>query len=143
MKNFPLRAAIGFIVRLLIVAPFALLLIDIGDYATINQNISIFLAVILGAATLLYLGIMTFVPAEYAIKTGVSVIEFHMWKPQMVMVIMTAIVVMAATLVLAAFAFYWAAFVLFLYSISMFLWPKYIARIDVASKEHMLTTLRT
>jgi hypothetical protein len=143
MKNFPLRAAIGFVVRLLIVTPFVLLLANMGEYSTINNNISVFLAVILGACTLLYLGIMTFVPAEYAIKTGVSIIEFHMWKPQIVMVLLSAVIVMAATVAMASFAFYWTAGVLFLYSLSMFMWPKYITRIDAASKDHMLSTLRT
>lgn len=143
MKNFTVKTIIGFIARLILVSPFALLMVNLGEYATINNNISIFVLIILGAATVLYLGIMTFVPAEYAIKTSIHIIEFHMWTPQIVAVFVSATVTLALALVTAAFAFYTTAVILFLYSLSLYMWPKYIKRIDFASKEHMLATLKS
>lgn len=143
MKNFTLKTIIGFIARLIIVLPFALLLVNLGEYSSINNNISVFVLIILGAATVLYLGIMTFVPAEYAIKTSIHIIEFHMWKPQIVSVFVSATVTLGLALVTAAFAFYTTAVILFLYALSLYMWPKYIKKIDGASKEHMLATLKS
>jgi len=143
MNKFTIKAVIGFIARLLLVSPFALLLVDIGEYATINSNISVFVLIILGAASVLYLGIMTFVPAEYAIKTSINIIEFHMWTPQIVAVIASATVIMGLAFVTAALAFYPSATVLFLYSLSLYMWPRYIKKIDVASKEHMIASLKS
>jgi len=143
MNKFTIKAVIGFIARLILVSPFALLMVNMGEYAAINNNISVFVLIILGAATVLYLGIMTFVPAEYAIKTSINIIEFHMWTPQIVAVIVSATVTMGLALVTAAFAFYTTAIVLFLYAVSLYMWPRYIKRIDAASKDHMLETLKS
>ncbi len=143
MNKFTIKAVIGFITRLILISPFALLMVNMGEYATINNNISVFVLIILGAATVLYLGIMTFVPAEYAIKTSIDIIEFHMWTPQIVAVIASATVTIGLALTMAAFAFYTTAVILFLYSLSLYMWPKYIKRIDIASKDHMLATLKS
>ena len=140
--NFTLRATLGFIVRLLLITPFALLLVDMGEYANINSNISVFIAVVLGIATVLYLAIMTFVPAEYAVRTNINILEFHMWKPQALAVIISAVVVAVLSITLAASAMYYSGFVMLLYAVSLGVWPKYIKRIDVASKEHMIANLQ-
>jgi len=143
MKNFTLRAALGFIVRLLIVVPFALLMVNMGDYTTINNNISVFILIILGAATLLYLGIMVCVPAEYAIKTSIGIIEFHMFLPQVIGILLSATIILGLAFIMASVAFYWSAGILLLYAFSLYMWPKYIKRIDSASKDHMLDSLRS
>lgn len=143
MKKFTIMTILGFIGRLILVSPFALLMVNLGEYASINNNISVFVLIILGAATVLYLGIMTFVPAEYAIKTSINIIEFHMWKPQIVAVLLSATVTLGLALVTAAFGFYTTSVILFLYSLSLYMWPKYIKRIDTASKDHMLETLKS
>lgn len=143
MTKFIIRAALGFICRILIVAPFALLLFNMGEYAEVNDNLSIFIAIVLGAATILYLAIMTFVPAEYAIKTSINIIEFHMWTPQIVAVILSATIILGLSIAVATSAMYYSAIVLLLYAISLYMWPKYIKRIDIASKDHMLKSLQT
>lgn len=143
MKKFIFRTVLGFFARLIIAVPFALLLVNTGTYAEMNDFITLFVIFILGAATLLYLSIMTFVPAEYAIKTDIEVIEFHMWTPQIIAIITTATIIMGLSMAMVGIHFYPSAIVLFLYSVSLYMWPKYIKRIDIASKDHMLETLKS
>ena len=143
MKNFALKTALGFLVRLLLIVPFALLLINMGEYSTINNNISVFVAIVVGIASVLYLGIMIFVPAEYAIKTNIDVIEFQMYTPQIVTIFASATITLALAIAMAVFAFYYTAIVLLVYSLSLYLWPQYIKKIDVASKDHMIESLKS
>lgn len=143
MKNFALKTALGFLVRLLLIVPFALLLINMGEYSTINNNISVFVAIVVGIASVLYLGIMIFVPAEYAIKTNIEVIEFQMYKPQIVTIFASATIALALAIAMAVFAFYYTAIVLLVYSMSLYIWPKYIKKIDIASKDHMIESLKS
>lgn len=143
MKNFTLKTIFSFIVRLIFVAPFALLLVNMGSYTEINDNITLFIMIILGAATILYLTIMTFVPAEYAIKTDIKVIEFHLWTPQIIAIILSATLVMGLSITMAAIHLYPSAVILFLYSVALYMWPKYVKKIDNASKDHMITTLKS
>jgi len=143
MNNFALKTAIGFTVRLLLIVPFALLLINMGEYSTINNNLSVFVAIVVGIASVLYLGIMIFVPAEYAIKTNIDVIEFQMYKPQIVAVFLSAAAALTLAITMAGVAFYYSAIVLLLYALSLYMWPKYIKKIDAASKDHMISTLKS
>lgn len=143
MKTFTFKTICGFIARILPIVPFALLLVNLGEFTTINDNITLFAMIILGAATLLYLVIMIFVPAEYAIKTDIDVIEFHMWTPQIVSVLLSATIILGLSITMATIHFYPSAIVLFFYSASLCMWPKYIKRIDIASKDHMIAALKS
>jgi len=143
MMNFTFRALLGFFARALLVTPFVLLMVNIGEHAQINDNISVFVAIVLLIATVLYLAVMIFVPAEYAIKTNVSVIEFHMCKLQTWCVIGSAVLISALSVWLATAALYYSAVILLLYAISLYMWPKYIKKVDNASKDFMMQSLRT
>jgi hypothetical protein len=81
------------------------------------------------------------VPPEYAIKTDISVLEFNMWLPQIIAVHTMGVVALVLCIALASQAMYVSAPILFLYSLSNFLWPRYAKRIDLASKEHMVSKL--
>lgn len=140
--NYPLRTALGFIVRLLVVTPFALLLVNLGaEAAAMNNNISVFLLIVLLAVTIIYLAVMIFVPAEYCIRTAIDLIEFHCYKPQAIMVYISATLALGLVLAMAAMAFFWTGMVLLLYAVSLYTWPLYIKRIDAASKAAMLAQL--
>lgn len=144
MKNFTFRALLGFVARALLVTPFALLMVNMGEYAEINSNLSVFIAIVLTIATLLYMAVMIFVPAEYAIKTNVTVIEFHMTALQTWAVLGSAVLILGLSVGLAVVtASYFFATVLLLYAVSLYMWPKYIKKVDDASKEFMMQSLRT
>lgn len=142
MRNFTFRALLGFFARAVLVTPFALLMVDMGKYAEINDNIAIFIAIVLGIATLLYLAVMIFVPAEYAIKTNVDVIEFHMCPIQKACVIGSSVVMVALSICMATAAFYWSGLVLLTYAVSLYMWPMYIKKVDGASKDFMMQQLQ-
>jgi len=142
MKNFTFRALLGFFARAILVTPFALLVVNMGKYSEWNDNIAIFVAIVLGIATLLYLAVMVFVPAEYAIKTNVDVIAFHMSPIQKACCLGSSIIMLCLSVWMATMAFYWSAIVLLLYAISLFMWPKYIKKVDNASKDFMMQQLQ-
>ena len=142
MKNFTLRSILGTIARMILLVPFVLLMFDIGEYNTINDNISVFLLIILGTGTVLFMGIMAFIPAEYAIRTNIDIIEFHMWTPQVVLLYISGVITIGVAMALAGFAFYTSAAFLTLYAVALYMWPKYMQKVDEASKAHMLSTLR-
>jgi uncharacterized membrane protein YidH (DUF202 family) len=140
--NYPLRTALGFIVRLLVIAPFALLLAPLStEAAALNNNIGVFMLIVMATATIIYLCVMIFVPAEYCIRTAIDIIEFHSYKPQAIMVHISATIALLLTFAMAAFALYWTGIVLLLYAGSLYTWPRYILRIDAASKDAMMTQL--
>ena len=143
MKNFTFRALLGFFARALLVTPFALLMINMGGYTEINSNISVFVAIVLAIATLLYLAVMVFVPAEYAIKTNVTVIEFHMCRLQTWCVIGSGVLITLLSISVATAGSYYFATVLLLYAVSLYMWPKYIKKVDDASKDFMMQSLRS
>ena len=140
--NYPLRTALGFVIRLLFVAPFALLYAPLStEAALINNNIGVFLLIVMAISTVVYLAMMTFVPSEYAIRTAIDIIEFHSYFPQVVMCHISATIVLLLTLAMAASGFYWTGIVLLLYTVSLYTWPRYIKRIDAASKTAMMVQL--
>lgn len=141
MKTFALKTALGVLARALVLAPFAGVLYYTGEYANYVQNTATFVLVVLGIATVLYLVVMGLIPPEYAIKTELTVLEFNMWLPQIIAVYVMGCVSLVMCILVASQAMYVTAVVLFLYGISNFLWPRYVKRIDNASKEHMVTTL--
>jgi hypothetical protein len=142
MKNFALKTTLGLLVRLLLISPLAIALVYTGQHLDMVDNVGVFVLVLLTAFSLLYLIVMTIIPAEYAIKTDIKVLEFNLWMPQIVSVYVTATAALALSITLAAFAFYISAVILFLYSLSSYMWPKYIKKIDMASKDHMIAQLQ-
>jgi hypothetical protein len=84
---------------------------------------------------------MAVVPAQYAFKTDIKVIEFNLWKPQIVLVYVSATLTFALAIAYAGSTFYVSAIVLLLYSTATYAWPHYVRRIDAASKEHMMNQL--
>jgi len=140
--NYPLRTVLGFIVRLLVVLPFALFFAPLSaSAATMNNNIGVFLLIVMTISTIVYLAVMIFVPAEYAIRTAIDIIEFHSYQPQVIMCYISATIVLGLVIAMAASAFYWTGIVLFLYGASLYTWPAYIRRIDGASKDAMMAQL--
>lgn len=141
MKIFALRTAVGVMARALVLVPFVGLLFYTGEYANYVENTATFMTVILSIASVLYLVVMGLIPPEYAIKTELTVLEFNMWLPQVIAVYVMGLAALVLSIMLASQAMYVTAAVLFLYGISNFLWPRYVKRIDNASKEHMVTQL--
>ena len=74
MNNFALKTALGLLVRLLLISPLAIALVYTGQHLEMVENVGIFVLVLLSAFSLLYLAVMTLIPAEYAIKTDISVL---------------------------------------------------------------------
>jgi hypothetical protein len=143
--NFNLRLTIGLFCRALLITPFVIaILTAYGEMTEIQHldNISVFLMIVLTVSTIVYLAIMTFIPAPYAIKTAISVIEFHSYKPQIVAIFLSASLMTILSLGLASVAFYWSAALFLAYALSLYMWPQFIARIDIASKEHMINSLQ-
>ena len=140
---FALKTTIGFLVRAILLAPFVIGLFYAGEYTSYVNNVSTFLLVILGLASLLYLVVSTIIPAEYAIKTDIKVLEYNMWLPQVIMVNVMGVVALVLCMAMASQAMYVSAVILFFYALAHFLWPRYIKRIDAASKNHMMETLKT
>jgi hypothetical protein len=139
--KFALKTTAGALVRAIVLAPFVGVLLYTGEYATFVDNIATFMLVVLALGSALYLIIMTLVPPEYAIKTDISVLEFNMWLPQIIAVHTMGVVALVLCIALASQAMYVSAAILFLYSLSNFLWPRYAKRIDLESKEHMVSKL--
>ena len=142
LENFAFKTTVGLLVRALVLSPFIIGFFYTGEYANIVENISTFMLVILAVASVLYLVVMMLIPPEYAIKTEISVLEFNMWLPQIIAVTVAGIATLGVCIAFASSASYLSATILFLYGISMLLWPRYAKRIDAASKQHMMTQLQ-
>ena len=132
----------GFLIRLLLILPLLAVLVYSGEHYNTVDNVAIFMLILLSAFSTLYLVVMTLIPAEYAIKTDIKIIEFNMWMPQIVAVYITATAALALCFASASYAFYPTAVILFLYATSTYMWPRYITRIDIASKDHMIKKLQ-
>jgi len=142
MTKFALLTTLGFSVRLLLIAPIVALLVYTGEHLGMIDNISTFILILLAAFSVVYLAVMTLIPAEYAIRTDIKIIEYNMWLPQIISVYATATIALGLAVVTAAFGLYPTAMILFLYAASTYMWPRYIKRIDIASKDHMIKKLQ-
>lgn len=140
--SFALKTTMGVLIRALLLSPFVLGFFYTGEHANSIDNVATFILVLLGLASVLYLVVMTLIPPEYAIKTDIKVLEFNMWMPQIVAVTAMGVVALGLCIALASSAMYISAVVLFFYALSHFLWPKYTKRIDLASKDHMIQSLK-
>ena len=141
LQNFGFKVSLGVLARLMVLSPFVVGLFYTGKYANYVDNLNTFMLVVLGVASVLYLVVMMLIPPEYAIKTEISVLEFNMWRPQVVAVNVMGVVTLGVCIALASAAMYVSATIIFLYGISMLLWPRYARRIDAASKDHMMQQL--
>ena len=140
--KWTLKAILGFVLRLLLAVPIILLLTksSLFDPTTIT-NMVFFSVILMGIHSVLLLSISTLVPATYAIKTDISVLEFNLWWAQRSLTYISAGVLFVLSFLLSGLAMYWFAGILFVYALSYTVWPYYIKRIDLASKQDLIDKL--
>jgi len=97
----------------------------------------------LSVLSVLYILVITLVPAEYAIKTDIKVIEYNMSNIQVYGIKFTSFLASILTVYLYSQAMYWQGAIVLLYSVALYLWPSYIERIDLASKNHIFESLKS
>lgn len=142
LKN-SLRTLVGLCGRVLIIAPILAILWYDGVHLNTIDNIANFAIFIVGGHAIMLLICTTLIPAEYAIKTELTVLEFNMWRPQVVALYGFSLLCFAGTFLLAGQEMYWFAGVIFTYGIAHLTWPRYVEKIDNASKLDMIEKLKT
>jgi hypothetical protein len=132
------KAIILLISRLIVFSPFAVLIYYTNDWAT---NIAVFFAILLTAITAVYLTIELFIPAEYAIKTEISVIEHTQSAPYTVCLWVTVVIAGILSLAMIGQGMFWYGSLFALFALSQAMWPNYITKIDHVSKAAMMDQL--
>ena len=140
--NFTVKATLGLFIRALILLPIFLSASYTGPFHYEISNISFLSLIILSVLSVLYILVITLVPAEYAIKTDIKVIEYNMSDIQVYGIKFTSFLAAILTVYLYSQAMYWQGVIVFLYAISLYMWPSYIKRIDIASKNHIFESLK-
>ena len=84
----------------------------------------------------------TLIPAEYAIKTNLDVLEFNKSSFQVTAIYGFAIGCVVLAYIMAGGGFYWSAGILVAYGIANITWPRYVHKIDDASKADMIDKLK-
>lgn len=134
--TFTGKSILGFALRMALVAPIIWMLLGFDD-----KGASAFVIVVIVAHSVMLLLCTTLIPAEYAIKTDLKVLEFNRWKPQMIAIYAFGAICFAMTYFLAIEAMYWYAGILFAYGLANTTWPRYVEKIDHASKMSMIEKL--
>jgi len=134
--KFTAKTALGFALRMAIIGPILYMLAGYDD-----KGVSAFVIILIVAHTVMLLLCTTLIPAEYAIKTDIAVLEFNMWKPQAIAIYAFGLICCGTSYFLVAADMYWYAGILFTYGLGNVAWPRYVSKIDMASKLSMIDKL--
>lgn len=133
----------GIMFRVTLAVPAVLMVLySSSEYHSLITNVAIFSTIVMSMHGIFLLVVSTLIPPVYAIKTDVSVLEFNMWLPQKLAIYFSAGLVFAGAFLVASQALYWYASVMFLYGIAYLVWPNYVKRIDLASKDDLINKLQ-
>ena len=141
--RYPKRIAYLLISRALVLGVIAISMFkfDVGVNEMLN-NVSIGAICLLGFVTVVFFLITQFVGVVHAVQTPPKEIEYFMSREFRITTWILIALGIIVTILTAAFASYVTSLVVLLYTLSMSRWNSYVDKVDVASKEEMMKSLR-